>query len=66
MRNKLWYQLFYSLAVGCHVIQSALHADEHVLDGVEFIHEALRLRVLTNKDEKEVLLVCEDNQHRTV
>lgn len=59
--STMWCLLLYSLAVGGHVIQSTLHADEHVLDGVEFIHEALGLRVLPGRDGGEVLSPRRDN-----
>lgn len=44
--EKAYDSLLYPLAIGGHFIQSVLHADAHVLNGVQLVHEALSLRVL--------------------
>lgn len=44
--EQAYDSLLYPLAIGGHFIQSALHADAHVLNGIELVHEALSLRVL--------------------
>lgn len=44
--EQAYDSLLYPLAIGGHFIQRILHADAHVLNGVELVHEALSLRVL--------------------
>ena len=44
------HPLLYSLSVRRHVVQGGLHAQEHILDGVQFVQETLTLRVLRVED----------------
>lgn len=44
--EQAYDSLLYPLAIGGHFIQRILHADAHVLNGIELVHEALSLRVL--------------------
>lgn len=44
--EKAYDSLLYPLAIGGHFIQSILHADAHVLNGIKLVHEALSFRVL--------------------
>lgn len=46
LRKKAYDSLLYPLAIGGHIIQSILHADAHVLNGIKLVHEAFSFRVL--------------------
>ncbi len=44
--SESWDLLLYPLTIGGHFIQSILHADTHILNDIQLIHETLSLRVL--------------------
>lgn len=44
--ERAYDSLLYPLAIGGHFIQSILHTDAHVLNGIKLVHEALSLGVL--------------------
>lgn len=55
--------LLYPLTIGGHFIQSILHTDTHILNGIQLIHETLSLWVLKEwEGERDRLGKCISTQ----